>query len=156
MSLGLPIWQELTLLISGVSLLAFVFAKLEINIEGEAGWAANLPTWRIDKHWLLDVFFGGRPMTGYHAWALSFSALVFHFAALLVPWSWVLECRVLASLMWFWIFEDFLWFVMNPAYGLSRFRPAHVPWHKVWLFGVPVDYLRFLVIAVGLLWFSYR
>ena len=61
-----------------VILLAFFFAKVEIQIEGGAGWAANLPTWRIESHWLLDIFWGGRAMTGYHAWVFSFMALVFH------------------------------------------------------------------------------
>jgi hypothetical protein len=37
-------------------LMAFFFANVEIQIEGAAGWAANLPTWRIEHHWLLDIF----------------------------------------------------------------------------------------------------
>src|SRR5690242_5379610 len=40
-------------------LLAFFFAHAEIEIEGAGGWAANLPTWRIERHWLLDLFWGG-------------------------------------------------------------------------------------------------
>ena len=39
-----------------VVLMAIAFAKVEIQIEGAAGWAASLPTWRIEKHWLLDLF----------------------------------------------------------------------------------------------------
>ncbi|WP_407669535.1 hypothetical protein [Paraburkholderia heleia] len=39
---------------------------------------ANLPTWRIEHHWLLDIFWGSRPMTGYHAWVFPFMALFFH------------------------------------------------------------------------------
>lgn len=27
-----------------------IFAQVEIQIEGAAGWAKNLPTWRIDHH----------------------------------------------------------------------------------------------------------
>jgi len=54
-----------------VALMAFFFAKVEIQIEGAAGWASALPTWRIESHWLLDIFWGGRPMTGYHAWVFS-------------------------------------------------------------------------------------
>lgn len=62
-----------------VLVLAFLFANVEIQIEGRGGWAANLPTWRIEHHWLLDLFLGGRAMTGYHAWVFSFVFLVFHF-----------------------------------------------------------------------------
>ena len=43
------------------------------------------------------------------------------------------------SLMLFWIIEDFLWFVLNPAYGLARFTPVQIPWHHHWLFGVPTE-----------------
>lgn len=125
-----------------VALLGFFFAQVEIQIEGAAGWAAGLPTWRIEKHWLLDIFWGGRPMTGYHAWVFSFMALVFHLPCLLTrQWTWRLELRILGSLALFWIIEDWLWFVCNPAFGLARFSPAFVPWHKHWLLAMPTDYL---------------
>ena len=69
--------RALLLTLVWVALLALFFAEVEIQIEGAAGWAANLPTWRIEQHWLLDIFWGGRPMTGYHAWVFSFMALIF-------------------------------------------------------------------------------
>ena len=72
-----PAWH-FALLVLWVAVLGFFFAMVEIQIEGPAGWAASLPTWRIESHWLLDIFWGGRPMTGYHAWVFSFMALVFH------------------------------------------------------------------------------
>ena len=135
---------RLAALLLWVLLLAFMFAEVEIQIEGAGGWAANLPTWRIDHHWLLDIFWGGRPLTGYHAWVFSFMALVFHLPAFFLPrWDWRAEARVLGSLMLFWIAEDFLWFVLNPAYGLDKFSPAQIPWHKHWLLGVPTDYVTF-------------
>lgn len=125
-----------------VALLGFFFAQVEIQIEGAAGWAAGLPTWRIEKHWLLDIFWGGRPMTGYHAWVFSFMALAFHLPGVLTrEWTWHLELRILGSLALFWIIEDWLWFVCNPAFGLARFTPAFVPWHKHWLLAMPSDYL---------------
>lgn len=65
-----------------VVLLAFFLAQVEIQIEGSAGWAAGLPTWRIEDHWMLDLFWGGRAMTGYHAWMFPFIALFFHFPLL--------------------------------------------------------------------------
>ena len=47
---------SMTHTILSVFLLGFFFAKLEIAVEGDAGWAENLPTWRIEGHWLLDIF----------------------------------------------------------------------------------------------------
>ena len=144
-------------LLAALLVLAFTFAKVEIQIEGDAGWAANLPTWRIEKHWLLDVFFGGRPLTGYHAWALSFMILMFHYPALLtLDWSWKLEARTMAGFMVFWISEDFLWFILNPTWGWRRFTPQEVKWHKHWLLRFPTDYWTFAVVAAALGWWSYQ
>lgn len=152
--LSLPNLAPLLATIGFVIVLAFFFAKVEIHIEGDAGWAANLPTWRVEEHWLLNLFWGGRAMTGYHAWVMSFIVLLFHFPVFLMwQWSWQLEARILASLMVFWIVEDFLWFVLNPAFGFTRFKPHHISWHKHWLWGAPVDYWVFIAIS-GLL-FSY-
>ena len=56
--------------------LALLLANVEVQIEGSAGWAANLPTWRIEDGWLLDLFWGGRPMTGYQRLYLQFCRAV--------------------------------------------------------------------------------
>jgi hypothetical protein len=123
-----------------VLLLGFMFAEVEIQIEGAAGWAADLPTWRIEQHWLLDLFWGGRPLTGYHAWVFSFMALVFHLPAFFVHrWGWRQEVQVVGGVMLFWIIEDFLWFVLNPAFGIDKFSPTLIPWHKHWWLGMPTD-----------------
>lgn len=135
---------------------AYFFARVEVEIEGEAGWAANLPTWRIEEHPLLDIFWGGRPMTGYHAWMFSFIALFFHFPLCFMgEWSIRLEAKILACVMMFWVVEDFLWFVINPAFGLRRFRPQHIAWHKRWACGAPVDYWLFGACSVLLFWYGY-
>jgi hypothetical protein len=147
---------HLCLLLGWIALLSFFFAKVEIHIEGSAGWAGNLPTWRVEKHWLLDIFWGGRPMTGYHAWVFLFMALVFHLPIFLYGrWTLRFEARVLGCLMMFWIIEDFLWFALNPAFGLNKFRPEHVPWHKYWVFFVPIDYVVFAIIGTVLIWYSF-
>ena len=151
-----PGWHPAFGLFAYILVLAFFFAKVEIQIEGGQGWAAGLPTWRVEQHWLLDIFWGGRPMTGYHAWVFSFMALVFHLPPVLMGgWSLALEARILGSLMYFWTIEDFLWFLLNPAYGWAKFTPADIPWHKHWALGVPWDYLTFSVIGFGLLVWSY-
>jgi hypothetical protein len=140
-----------------VVVLAWFFAQIEVQIEGGAGWAANLPTWRVESHWLLDIFWGGRAMTGYHAWAFPFIALFFHFPLFFWGyWSWRAQCRILACIMLFWIIEDFLWFVINPDFGLARFNATSVPWHKHWLWLAPVDYWIYLPLAAFLLRLSSR
>lgn len=89
-------------MVAAVLVLAYLFARVEVEIEGEAGWAANLPTWRIEEHPLLDLFMGGRALTGYHLWMFAFIGLVFHFPLFFIGrWSPELEARVLASIMLF-------------------------------------------------------
>ena len=135
-----------------VFVLAFVFAKLEIEIEGKNGWAAGLPTWRIEKHVLLDWFFGGRALTGYHVWTLLFVALAFHLPFFFTgSWSGREELQVIGGLLMFWIVEDFLWFVLNPDYGFRKFTKEHVSWHKKWVAGFPAEYWLFGAIAIVLL-----
>lgn len=149
-------WQ-VALLLLWVSILAIFFAMVEIQIEGGQGWAAGLPTWRIEQHWLLDWFWGGRPMTGYHAWVFPFMLLVFHLPlAMLGRFSWRLEARCLGSTMLFWVIEDGFWFALNPAYGLAALTPERVAWHKRWWLGWPSDYYLFGLTGLLLIGFSYR
>ena len=146
---------QLLLLLGWVVLLAFFFAHIEIQIEGAAGWAANLPTWRIEEHRLLDLFWGGRAMTGYHAWVFPFIAMALHWPLVFGGfWSWRAEARVLSCVMLFWLVEDFLWFVLNPAFGLAKFSALHVPWHKHWLWFAPIDYWLFVPLAILLFGWS--
>ena len=144
------------LLLAYVFVLGFFFAKVEIQIEGSAGWATSLPTWRIEQHLLLTLFWGGRAMTGYHAWVFTFIALIFHFPlAMMGDWSWLLEGRVVASVMLFWVIEDFLWFVLNPDFGVARFGPQHAFWHKNWVMGAPVEYWVATLAGLLLMGYSY-
>lgn len=137
--------------IVGVLVIAYFLANVEIQIEGAAGWAANLPTWRVASNWWLEIFWGGREMTGYHAWIFPCITLFFHFPLVFFGhWSWRSEARVLGCILLFWIAEDFLWFVLNPAFGLAKFLPGNIPWHIHWWGPAPTDYWVFLSISMAL------
>jgi hypothetical protein len=131
------------------------FALLEIQVEGGAGWAANLPTWVVDRPWSRALM-GGRTLTGYHVYCHLFVLTAAHapFGLGLAPWSLRAEARVLSFLVLFWILEDFLWFVFNPRYGLRGFRPERATWHAhAWWGFMPREYWLFLPVALGLyLW----
>ena len=121
---------------------ALLFAKLEIEIEGRHGWAEMLPTWRLDRHVLLDWFFGGRPLTGYHVWAFLFVFFCFHMPFFWAPGSWSVrgELHAVGAYTLFWIVEDALWFTLNPHFGWRKFTRENVWWHKRWALGLPLDY----------------
>jgi hypothetical protein len=132
---------------------ALLFAKLEIEIEGRHGWAEMLPTWRLDRHVLLDWFFGGRPLTGYHVWAFLFVFFSFHMPFFWTPGSWSIrgELHAVGSYTLFWIVEDALWFTLNPAFGWRKFTRENVWWHKRWALGLPLDYWILGCLSVALL-----
>ena len=145
------------LLVGWILLLAFLFAQAEIQIEGPHGWASSLPTWRIVDSHVLKFLFGGRQITGYHVFIFAFMFAVFHLpCALTGAFSLQLEARILGSLMAFWIVEDVLWFILNPAYGLSKLTPHDAPWHPCWCLGMPIDYPVFMGVGALLLAYSFR
>jgi hypothetical protein len=119
--------------------MSVTLAYLEVQIEGPNGWASALPTWRsFDPR--LTWLAGGRPLTGYHVALNGLLLLALHWPAMFERWTLVDESRVLASFAVMAFVWDFLWFVLNPSFGLQRYDAAHVWWFRHWLFGVPADY----------------
>jgi hypothetical protein len=123
-------------------LTAFIMAKLEVHIEGAAGWAQNLPTWRLDNA-LVRAIMGGRHLTGYHLYFHLLVLLLLHAPFMLgaVSFSLGRELRVIAFLILLWLLEDFFWFVINPAFGWRAFRRKHITWHhESWWGFMPREY----------------
>jgi hypothetical protein len=113
--------------------LAFLFAAVEIEVEGPHGWAERLPTWfrtrgRVARAY--GLLMGGRPLTGYHLFMLPLPLAFFHLPYVEgVAWTWEGEARTLATYLAWAIVWDYLWFVLNPAWGMSRFRRGAVWWY---------------------------
>ena len=157
-------WARFVVTTGVVAVLALLFAHVEVQIEGGIGWAASLPvTFRVEHHWALDWFWGGRPITGYHAFVFSFMALAIHLPIVIAwRWSWRMQARCAAALMLFWIIEDFLWFVINPDFGLAGLRPGNrgesgvAWWHPRWFLGFPVEYWLFGPTGLALMWWGCR
>lgn len=127
-----------------VFILGLLLAIIEIQIEGKAGWASELPTWRPHSksklgHWYHKLT--KKELTGYHLALNPFLFLFFHFPFIWTwTWSWQAELETLAVFAFFTAFWDFLWFVLNAHYSLHTFGPKQVWWHKHWLGKFPVDY----------------
>ncbi|MCX6678560.1 MAG: hypothetical protein NTU95_11555 [Methanothrix sp.] len=129
-----------------------VLALLEIQIEGANGWAKELPTWRIENKWT-TTFMSGKPLTGYHAYLIAFIVLLAHmpyFLGFVIP-SISIEMRLISLIILLFIVEDFLWFVLNPAYGIRKFKPQYIWWHaSSWWWIMPRDYYIFGLIGISL------
>jgi hypothetical protein len=136
--------------------LAFLFAKVEIHIEGPSGWAKSLPTWRKENRWSRWLY-SSRPFTGYHSYLQAFVLVFTHlpFELSLTLFSWHAEARIMSLFILFWVVEDFLWFVLNPAFSLKKFRPEYIWWHKpTWWWIAPRDYWVFIPVGLALYWAS--
>ncbi len=123
-----------------------VIALLEIQIEGKDGWAKNLPCWRPKTDSLAaKVYAGimsGKELTGYHIFMFSLPLLILHLPFIAgIKWTLAKELQIVSVNYLFSVIWDFLWFVWNPYYGVERFKPQFISWHKKWLGPVPQDYL---------------
>lgn len=123
---------------------ALTLALLEIEIEGQHGWAAKLPTWRWRPKQKWRWLTLGHELTGYWLFSNLLIVCLLHSGfALDLTWTWDNELRVLSRYCLFVPTWDFLWFVFNPAYGLKRFRRSQISWHSAlpWPLGLmPLDY----------------
>jgi hypothetical protein len=122
---------------------AILMALLEIQIEGDGGWARNLPTWRLVLSGNFLGMFGdaNKPLTGYHFYLWLLLLVLPHSAFLLVRWTPQREFSILACYVFFTTAEGLLWFVFNPAYGWQKFNPQVVSWYdEPWILGLPLEY----------------
>jgi hypothetical protein len=130
--------MKIFLIIVYIFISALVFAALEIQIEGKNGWAAKLPTFRIK-----NKIMGVRPLTGYHLFFILFTLIIFHFPVFFLDkWSSKNEFLVLGSWILMETLEDFLWFAINPDFGLKKFNNKNPDlwWYKSWFLGLPSFY----------------
>ena len=104
----------------------FGLAGIEIEIEGGNGWAERLPTWWY-KRGRFGKFFGfvmgGRPLTGYHVFAFTIPMLLLHLPFVSgVEWTLSGELLVIGTYFALAVIWDYIWFVLNPAYTVARFK----------------------------------
>lgn len=132
-----------------ILLLAAIHAKLEKMIEADEGWAKNLPCWKIN-HPVIQ-FLLGKQLTGYHCWMLIMFFLIFHAPFLFIDWSIKNELYVLGFYCWYWIIEDFLWFLESENFGLKKFKKGCIDWHQRFFAGLPYSYWAGILVGSGLL-----
>jgi hypothetical protein len=85
---------------------------------------------------------GRRPLTGYHVYAFTIPMLILHLPYVMgVDWTLSGELRTIATYLVLAVVWDYLWFVLNPAYTVRRFRRGNVWWFEVpWIWRFPLDY----------------
>lgn len=135
-------------------ILAFFTALEEIQIEGKDGWAAHLPTFRI------NVFFrkllGGKSLTGYHIFLLLNHIIIFHGLFINELGTWKTEYKIFGLISFFFVLEDAIWFFMNKHYTIKKFLKKEIEWHKRWVFGLPLTYWWGMILGTFLLWMGLK
>ena len=128
-------------------LFAILLAALEVEAEGKYGWAQNMPTWYRTRGIggrLYGLLMGGKPLTGYHLFMFFLPLVAVHVGFFQgARWTLSSELVVLARYFALAVLWDYLWFILNPHYGFSKFRKENVWWHaqSYWVLGrLPVDY----------------
>ncbi len=143
---------EIIIQASYLFLFCLWLAAFEIQIEGKDGWAAKLPTWRPGKNkWysrIYSLIMGGKEMTGYHLLVFGFVLIFLHYPYFTGQnWNYFSELGTLALFFLIVITWDFLWFVLNPYYGIRCFKPECIWWHKKWFWFMPKSYYFALIIS---------
>lgn len=136
--------------------MATLLAIVEIEAEGKYGWGEKFPTWyRVTspaaRLWAL---FNSKPLTGYH-WPLTLFTIGLFFAPMMDGQEVTLSVTLRALSLYFaWVIVwDFSWFMLNPHYGLRKFRRDKVWWFakEPWLFGrIPMGYIVSWCVSLGL------
>lgn len=129
---------------------AFLLSLFEIQTEGKHGWAKKLPTWKISFKFL-DALPGFRgPVTGYHIYLFTMILFLVHIPFLFMRWDLRTEIIILSGYALIAMLEDFLWFVLNPHYGIKKFKERHVSWHEDWVGPIPMQYIYVFIIWIAL------
>lgn len=125
---------------------SFLFAVMEITIEGPVGWALTAPTWR-KRSKIYGAVMNGKELTGYHFVMFFLPLFLLHLPFAIAPlwsvnlWKPARELELLAYYFLLCAHWDFQWFVLNPHFGLERFRRGEIWWHRKWIGErVPQDY----------------
>lgn len=122
----------------------------EAYIEGKHGGAEK------QVGWVWRIF--GLRLTGYHLMLFGVTLPVFLLLPLIAHGY---DGKMLAVIICGYsvgiIVEDFLWFVVNPAFKFRDFRPAKVWWYPWWRIGpihMPIIYPMSIGIAI-LTWYFF-
>ena len=124
-----------------IILLAIFFALIEIEIEGDCGWAECLPTPNLTR--------SKRSLTLYHVFMCIFLFLVLNSLFFIKPkkFTWKNFLYSLSMLLLLFMLEDLFWFILNPHFGIRNISKA---WWHFRIGSVPVIYVVLPLLAAFL------
>ena len=126
--------------IAGFIALAF----LETTIEGRYGGAVKT------KGWSKKIF--GYKIREYHFWLWYVAVPIFVFSPLIATgWSEKLFGTLAVAYLLGGVIEDFIYFLVNPYYGLKKWNSRNakwMSWFKIGKIEIPKFYVRNIIAAI--------
>lgn len=128
-----------------VFLMSFIYALIEIEIEGKNGWMKGIPTPEIIK-------LGNKNMTLYHLYMLALIIITVIFQNMMVftLYSFLYSASNVLLVLFL---EDILWFIFNPHFTLDKYTKKDIWWHseQPWYLGMPLHnyILTFIIITLS-------
>jgi len=117
----------------------------EAYIEGKNPWARASVGWKLRLSRKVVI-------TGYHAWLLLFLLFAFSLPLIIYGWDFKLFGVLVSAVSIGVVIEDFLWFVVNPYYGIKEhWNPENAywyPWLKIGKISIPVIYVLGILICL--------
>jgi len=112
-----------------------IWASIAVQSEGKDGSEKKLQT----KPFL------GTSFTWYRVLSITMTFLV---SFEIVKYSWDLPFWIAAT----FLIKDYMWFMINPNFGVSKFNKEDIPWHT-WVFRLPLIHwicgLAMVATAIG-------
>ncbi len=134
---------------------ATLLSLFEIQVEGKHGWAEKLPTWKFNLKIFNKIPGLKGSFTGYHIFLFICVLFLMHSSFLFMRWDIRTEAIILSAYMLITNCEDFLWFVLNPYFGIKKFNKNNIPWHEDWLGPIPLQYVYSFIIWIFLFSFGF-
>ncbi len=137
--------MNITLIFAWIYLAMIATSFWESRAEGKDSWDKGKIGWKIK--WK-----GKAVATEYHFWLFVVAYPMLIFLPLVVSgFSWTLFGVLLSAYFSGLIVEDIFWYIVNPAFKVKDWNPKKVTWFywiKIGKFGVPINYIVFLLLAI--------
>ncbi len=142
-------FKTLLILVAIQLLAVFLFALLEISIEGIKPWGAGLPSqfgkqqtvWILTQyHVLKDLFILILVITGIFLGTTGTTGKIY--------FNWRLLMVLFSFIILIWVGEDFWWNILHPCWNWALYRLTYQTKfiRNCWIGSIPADYIAGLIL----------
>ena len=130
-----------------------IFIIIQAAMIATALWESRIEGKHIgateQTGWTIDIL--GTKFTEYHFWLWGVAYPLLIAIPLAINFSWHLLAVLASSYLIGLVFEDFMWFALNPYFSLKKFNSKNVKWYawlKIGKFEIPFFYPIYIILAI--------